>query len=203
MWRWREIARSLVDVDSKDGRKKIGRDLLTVSRLATLAAFISKRNIQISVRPEVEIACIVIGESVRLIDNDLFAVNIGNFAIRRRNLETRQSIETTSRKTGILRRIEDIKIAVGREIWMKGQSQKPLLTARDGVAAQVQERARGSLGRAQISQQSDDSQLFDNEETIRFTRRRRQRDCAATARGVTKSGFPSIACLPRWILRHF
>ena len=63
---WRQAAGAIVHVNAHDSRKEIAIDELSVSQIPVNAPFISQRDVEIAIRPEVQVARVVVVIAIEL-----------------------------------------------------------------------------------------------------------------------------------------
>ena len=87
-----KISRTLVHVEAQDGGEKKVRDDLRVQAAVVLRALVADRGVKITVRPEVQVAAVVVAGVVVLGDQPDLRVGQGDIGVGGRGLKARNNL---------------------------------------------------------------------------------------------------------------
>ena len=92
VWVWRQVALSLIDVDSEDAAEVVLVNFLAVVVLVVAASLVAEAEVQVAVRPEVQVAAVVVVVFVKLCEHRHLGPAVNRRADPALELKTRQSV---------------------------------------------------------------------------------------------------------------
>ncbi len=146
--------RRMVDVDSEDLAEE-RRQLLAVALRVAAAAAVAEGDVEVTIRPEHDVAAIVVG--VGLVDgqDDALAIGVRLVGVAGRHAPLRHD------RGAIGVGVVGVEARVARIARMEGEAQQALLPAVAHLRANVEERARGPLA---AGNDPDRTALVDDEQ---------------------------------------
>ena len=172
---WLDAAGFFVHINARDARKKAVVNALRVILRIVLVAAVPQRNVEITVRAEVQVAAVVVVGRVRLLEQHHLRRGVGGVGISRRHREARQPfVGHAVGRHGII----EVKIIARRKSRMEREAQQPLLApGRNRLATrrehrrEIEERAGRWRGRGKIRNHAEHAAFFADEHTVCLTRR--------------------------------
>src|SRR6478609_841798 len=118
----REIAGALVHIDPEDAGKEILVDELAIQPEVVWILLITGGVIQIAIGTEVEVAAVVIGSLIKLLQQDEFGIGICDVGIAGAHFEPRDALMIGA--TGDADSVSHVEIAVGGVAGMERESEQ-------------------------------------------------------------------------------
>ncbi len=147
----RQLAGAGIDVDAENLAQQRAQVLRVVMRVVGLAA-VARGDVKLAVRPEQNHAAVVVPIRLRELEQDALRLHVGPVRVR---LGHGELADDTA--LGLLLRVVNVKLSVGRKLGMERHSQQPLLVFAPRLAlADVKKHFALGLGRVFVLRQNDD-----------------------------------------------